>query len=63
VDTAIVARRNNKKNREFNEAWWQEVRDNTERDQPPFMYLAWKLKLDYYVTPFMWEATWQPQHG
>lgn len=61
-DTCILGRKNTTENRKFNEAWWQEIKKFTHRDQPSFMYLLWKLNPEYVSIPFMWEAEWKANH-
>lgn len=40
--TGVIIRKNNDKVREFNEIWWDEVKNYSERDQLSHMYAVWK---------------------
>jgi hypothetical protein len=46
-ETTALLRRHTDAIKEFNEAWWRELRHNSVRDQLSFNYLAWKLGLEY----------------
>ena len=41
-ENCYIIRKNNDKVREFNELWWQEYLNGSERDQLSFMYCVWK---------------------
>lgn len=51
VETGVLFRRHNKRTREFNEAWWQEIVRETHRDQLSFNYVCWKLGIGYRAIP------------
>lgn len=49
-ECTILLRRHNQKVREFNEAWWEEIKRGSKRDQISFNYVARKLgvKIRYF---------------
>jgi hypothetical protein len=47
AETTAVLRRHNKATKEFNEMWWEEIRNGSFRDQLSFNYTAWKLGIQY----------------
>lgn len=51
VETACVIRRHNHRVTEFNTLWWQQLEQNSLRDQLSFNYVAWKLGVDYGRIP------------
>ena len=51
VETGALLRRHTKAVKDFNEAWWQELRHKSLRDQLSFNYVAWKLGIEYNVFP------------
>lgn len=51
VETACVFRRNCQNVTNFNELWWQQLNENSYRDQLSFNYAAWKLGQEYGIIP------------
>lgn len=51
VETACVFRRNCQDVTNFNELWWQQLNENSYRDQLSFNYAAWKLGQEYGIIP------------
>jgi len=49
-ETTAVLRRHTKAMEDFNEAWWEEIRTGSCRDQLSFNYAHWKLGTDGYAT-------------
>jgi hypothetical protein len=47
VAASVILRKNTRKVVEFNKMWWNEVKENSIRDQLSFNYVAWKLKFKY----------------
>lgn len=47
AETTAVLRRNTPKIREFNQLWWDEIRNESTRDQLSFDYVCWKLGITY----------------
>jgi len=41
-ECTLILRKNNKKVRNFNEQWWDEILFGSSSDQVPFMYILWK---------------------
>ena len=52
VATGLMYRKNTDKNKKFCEAWWQEIKKYTARDQLSFNYVVWKQNLIYQTLPF-----------
>ena len=50
-ETTALLRRHNKATTEFNEMWWEEIKNGSYRDQLSFNYTAWKLGINYEVFP------------
>lgn len=48
--TGIVIRNNHDA---LNLAWWQEILNNSHRDQLSFNYVCWKMKIQYKTIPFL----------
>ncbi len=46
-ETTAVLRRHNKVTQAFNEAWWDEIKRGSMRDQLSFNYVCWKLGVEY----------------
>lgn len=53
VATGVLIRDNTPENKSFGQAWWNEVRDYSHRDQLSFCYVANKLGLKYDLMPFL----------
>ena len=51
AETTALLRRHNKATMEFNEMWWEEIKNGSYRDQLSFNYTAWKLGITYEVFP------------
>jgi hypothetical protein len=51
VGTGIMIRRNTPKMKQFNRLWWQEIQNNSIRDQISFTYVAWTLGIDWGIIP------------
>lgn len=51
VETACILRRKSLAVSAFNKCWWQELKQNSLRDQLSFNYVAWKLKFPYGRIP------------
>lgn len=51
VEAPIILRRHSSAIAAFNEAWWQEVRNGSRRDQISFNYVAYRLGLRYNEFP------------
>lgn len=49
AETTAVLRRHTPAMNGFNELWWDELRNNSVRDQLSFDYLSWKTKMPYVV--------------
>lgn len=49
-ETGCLLRRNNQKVRDFNKIWWEEVKNNSIRDQISVHYASWKVGL--YINSF-----------
>lgn len=45
-ENCYIIRKNNDKVREFNELWWDEYENGSERDQLSFMYCVWKTGIN-----------------
>jgi hypothetical protein len=43
----IILRRHSESVRQFNEVWWEEIKNHSKRDQLSFNYVAWKLGVKY----------------
>jgi hypothetical protein len=44
-ETGFIVRENNKKVNEFNDVWWNEIKNGSGRDQLSNMYASWKTSL------------------
>lgn len=55
-ETTALLRRHNKATMEFNELWWEEIKNGSYRDQLSFNYIAWKLGVNYEVFPGSFDA-------
>ncbi len=51
VETSCLLRRPTVMVRGFNEAWWQEIDNNSLRDQLSFNYVAYRLGAEYATVP------------
>lgn len=51
AELPVILRRHSPAVREFNEAWWSEIRAGSWRDQLSFDYVAWKLGVSYSTFP------------
>jgi hypothetical protein len=51
VESAVILRRHTEAVRQFNEAWFQEIRNNSRRDQLSFNYVAHKTGLKFRYLP------------
>jgi hypothetical protein len=51
VETSVIVRRNTPKIRKFGEAWWEELKNGSRRDQISFNYVSWKHGLNYGTIP------------
>ena len=49
AETGALLRRHTEKIREFNEAWWRELSQNSLRDQLSFDYVCWRHRIRYSV--------------
>ena len=47
----FIIRRNTKTVKKFNSAWWDEVKNNSRRDQLSFIYTSWKTGIDFTELP------------
>lgn len=47
AETTAVLRKHTDEVKKFNEAWWEELRANSVRDQISFDYMMWKLGMEY----------------
>lgn len=47
MSTGVIIRTNNDRVKKFNEAWWNEIKNHSKRDQLSQMYAIWKTKLKY----------------
>lgn len=52
VATGVIIRPGSAYER-FGEAWWDEIRDGSVRDQLSFNYVAWRHKLRFAMFPFL----------
>jgi len=52
VASHVIVRKNTEENREFCRRWWEEVQDNSHRDQMSFNYVLWKNPRDIFYIPF-----------
>lgn len=48
AETSVVFRRNTDLSKKINEDWWNEIKDNSRRDQLSIDYVFWKNKAEYY---------------
>lgn len=72
VESGILLRRHTEQIRQFNEAWYQEIKNNSRRDQLSFNYMAHKTGLNFGCLPeslrsgtgrwFQVMPHWQFQH-
>ncbi len=51
TQNGFLIRRHTKKVIDFNEAWWNEVKTYSTRDQISFSYVIYKLKMKYSIIP------------
>ena len=51
VETTILVRRNTPQVKEFNNLWWEEIKNGSRRDQLSFNYVIWALKMKYSLLP------------
>lgn len=51
MSTGVLLRRHTPQIVEFNEMWWEELRNNSHRDQLSFPYVAWKMGLKIMRIP------------
>jgi hypothetical protein len=51
VEATIILRRHTDQIKKFNEAWWNEIKNGSKRDQISFNYVAKKLGLKYNYFP------------
>lgn len=51
-ETGVIVRRNNNRVNEFNNLWWNEIKNGSGRDQLSNMYASWKLSLDIDRIPY-----------
>jgi len=51
-ETGVIIRRNNNRVNEFNNLWWNEIKNGSGRDQLSNMYASWKLSLDIDRIPY-----------
>ena len=51
VEASVILRRHTAAVREFDEAWWEEIRQGSRRDQLSFNFVAWKLGFRYATFP------------
>lgn len=51
VEATIILRRHTKQVKEFNEAWWNEIKNGSKRDQISFNYVAKQVGLKYSYFP------------
>ena len=54
MECRILVRKNNELNKKFNELWFEEYEQGSERDQVSMMYCVWKTQLDVNMLPFKW---------
>lgn len=47
AETTAMLRKHTRKVKEFNGAWWSELRNNSIRDQMSFDYMVWRRKMRY----------------
>jgi hypothetical protein len=60
VATGIIYRLHNSTNASIGEAWWDEVKRGSVRDQLSFNYVMWKLKKSYNTIKFLEGADLSP---
>jgi hypothetical protein len=51
AECSIIFRRHTDAVRILNEAWWEEIKNHSRRDQLSFNYVVWKTRLKYYNIP------------
>ncbi|MGA1865742.1 MAG: glycosyltransferase domain-containing protein [bacterium] len=51
VANGVVLRRHTRKISKLNQAWWEEIKNHSIRDQVSFNYVAWKLGINYSLIP------------
>lgn len=51
VEAGVIIRRHNERVQKFNEAWWEEIQNNSKRDQISFNYIANKVGLKFKYFP------------
>lgn len=47
----LIIRKHTEKIKQFNEAWWNEVKNNSHRDQISFLFIMYKCKINYSIIP------------
>ena len=52
VQTGVIGRRNTPAVKEFEALWWEEIKNNSQRDQLSFNYCLWKYPKLLKVDPF-----------
>jgi GT2 family glycosyltransferase len=60
AEAGIIVRRNNDIVRKFNEAWWEEIQNNSRRDQISFNYVAAKVGVKLKYFPISYRARNNP---
>lgn len=50
-ETCVFLRKHTKKCEEFNESWWNEIKNYSKRDQLSITYVLWKMKEDWLGLP------------
>jgi len=48
---SFIIRRNTPNTKRFNETWWNEVKENSRRDQLSFTYTSWKTGIKFTELP------------
>jgi hypothetical protein len=51
VETVCIVRKKTPEVAAFNAAWWQQLNQNSFRDQLSFNYTVWKTKFKYGILP------------
>lgn len=55
VASSMVVRRHTDRIKELNEAWWNEIKNGSQRDQLSFNYVCWKLGIKYKLLSGEWQ--------
>lgn len=50
-ESGFIIRKNNDDTNKYNELWWEEIKNNSSRDQLSQMYVSWKTNIT--ITPIM----------